>query len=62
MFNPSDTRVCHTIIIQQDDICESDPNESFFSDLAYVSGIQTIIIDPPTAEVVIDDSAEPECK
>ena len=62
MFNRGDTQVCHTIDIIQDDICESDPNEQFFSDLAYVSGVLPITIDPSTAEVIIDDSAEPECK
>ena len=62
VFNRGDTRVCHTIDILQDSICESDPNEQFFSDLAYVSGVQPINIFPMTAEVIIDDTAEPECK
>ena len=55
-------RVCHTITILQDDDCELLPeNEFFFSDLALESGILDILIDPPTAQVVIDDRAEPEC-
>ena len=62
VFNVGDTRVCHTIDILQDNICENDPNEFFLSDLAYVSGVQPITIYPPTAQVIIDDSAEPECK
>jgi len=37
------------------------PNENFYSDLAFVSGIRPIIIDPRSAEVIIDDDAEPEC-
>ena len=61
VFNRGDTRVCHTIDILQDNICESSPNEFFFSDLAYVSGMQPITISPPTAEVIIDDSDQPEC-
>ena len=62
MFSRGDTRVCHTIDILQDDICESDPNEHFFSDLSYVSGEPPITIEPDNAQVVIDDSAEPECE
>ena len=51
--------MCHTVIINQDDECEVLPeNESFFSDLSLVSGVGVIIIQPPTAEVIID---EPEC-
>lgn len=62
MFSRGETRVCHTIVIVNDDICERDPSENFFSDLAYVSGVMPITIAPSTAEIVIDDSAEPECK
>ena len=62
VFNPGITRVCHDIIILQDDICESDPNEFFFSNLTLSSGMQPIIVFPPSAEVIIDDTAEPECK
>ena len=62
VFNRGDTRVCHDIDILQDDICESDPNESFFSNLAFSSGMQPITVFPRTAEVIIDDTAEPECK
>ena len=62
VFPRGSTRMCHTIDITNDDICESDPNEFFFSDLAYVSGDQPIAIAPSTARVVIDDSDEPECK
>ena len=62
LFNRGDTRVCHTIDILQDNICESDPNEFFFSDLAYVSGLMPITISPPTTQVIIDDNMEEECK
>jgi len=61
VFGLGDTRVCHTITITNDDICEIDPNEFFFSDLSYVSGIQPITIDPERAQVIIDDTNEPEC-
>ena len=60
-FNANETRACHTIDITQDDICESDPNEFFFSDLSYVGGLP-LSIDPSTAQVIIDDTNEPECK
>ena len=62
VFNPDDSRVCSTIHILQDSISEHDPNEDFFMDLAYVSGVRPIIIPQPTAQVVMDDSDEPECK
>ena len=60
VFNRGDTRVCHTIDILQDNICKN--NEVFFSDLSYVSGEDPITIDLSTAEVTIDDTAEPKCK
>ena len=61
-FSAGETRACHTINIIQDSICESYPmNEFFFSDLSYVGGLQ-ITIDPSTAQVIIDDTNEPECK
>ena len=45
-----------------DNNCEIDPIEDFFSDLAYVSGEQPINIDPTRARhVIINDNAEPEC-
>ena len=54
--------VCHTITILQDDECEVLPvNKSFFSDLSLESGVGEILIQPPTAEVIIDDTEEPEC-
>ena len=53
--------MCHTITIIQDNICEIDPNEQFFSDLSFISGLQPITINPARATVIIDDSAEPEC-
>ena len=52
-------RVCHIVDILQDELCED--NENFFSILLLVSGEQPIMIDPPTAQVVIDDSHETEC-
>ena len=61
MFAEGATRVCHTIDILQDEMCEYPPNEFFFSDLAYVSGLLPITISPETAQVVIDDSSEAEC-
>ena len=54
-------RACHTVIITQDDICEIDVIEDFFSNLEYVSGIMPIIITRPRTRVIIDDTNEPEC-
>ena len=53
--------MCHIVNITDDDICENDPNESFFSNLVLGGGEQPIMVDPPRAEVIIDDSEEPEC-
>ena len=61
MFPRGTEHVCHTVTINQDDDCEVRPDESFFSDLSLVSGVGEIIIQLPTAEVIIDDREEPEC-
>ena len=61
VFAQGQSRECHTVLITQDDICEIDRIEDFFSDLAYVSGIMPINIDPPRTRVIVDDTNEPEC-
>ena len=60
-FNTGDTNQTHTITIAQDDLCEIDPNEFFFSNITLVSGIQPIDVIRPQATVIIDDIMEPEC-
>ena len=55
-FNAGDITRTHTIIINDDDECEKDPNENFFSNIALDSGVTV-----PRAMVTIDDTAEPEC-
>ena len=60
-FNVGDIRVTHTIRINQDHICETDPNEAFFSDIVLNTGMQPINVTRETATITIDDSAEPEC-
>ena len=60
-FNTGDTKQMHTILIGQDDICETDPDEFFFSNIILVSGTQQIDVIRPQATVIIDDSLEPEC-
>ena len=60
-FNTGDTNQTHTIIIRQDDLCENDPNEFFFSNITLVNGVQPIDVIRPLATVFIDDSLEPEC-
>ena len=60
-FNTGDTNQTHTIAIRQDDICETDPNEFFFSNIILVSGTQLIDVIRPQATVIIDDSLEPGC-
>ena len=60
-FNMGDVRVMHTIRINQDEICETDPDEFFFSDITFNSGMQPINVIRETATITIDDSNEPEC-
>ena len=48
-------------VINQDDECETDPDENFFSNLVFDSGIQPITVIRPRAEIIIDDSNEQEC-
>ena len=54
----------HTIIINDDNEREKDPNENVFSNIALNSGIPDITVTVPRAMVTIDDiadSTEPEC-
>lgn len=60
VISRGETRVCYTLSILQDLVCEDTPNEQFLSDLAYVSGLQPTI-NLSTAIVLIDDTEEPEC-
>ena len=61
-FNKNDERICYTIDVNDDDICENMPNENFFSNLAYDTGVQPITVVRDRAEVIIDDSLQPECR
>ena len=60
-FAVGDSESCHTVNILQDDECEHPVLEDFFANLAYVSGMQNINIVRDRAQVLIDDSSEPEC-
>ena len=60
-FNTGDINHTHTITITQDQFCEDDPNEYFFSNIVLVSGVQPIQVIQPQTNVTIDDSLEPEC-
>ena len=61
-FNVGDTYRIHTIIINDDDECENDPNEFFFSNIALNHGVQPIHVINPQATVTIEDSREAECR
>ena len=61
LFDRGDSRRCHIVEIIQDDVCELPEPEDFFANLAYVSGIQNIIIVQDRTRFLIDDSNEPEC-
>ena len=60
-FNVGEVSKTHRIFINQDFLCENDPNEDFFSIIELESGIQPIIVRPSRAQVIIDDSMEPDC-
>ena len=60
-FAVGDVRVCHLVSIVDDDICEIDPNENFFSNLVFGGGDHPIHADPPRTEVIIDNTNHPEC-
>ena len=60
MFGAGDSRVCHDVNILDDIDCET-PYEDFFSNLEYDSGDMPIIITRPRTQVIINDTAEPEC-
>ena len=61
-FNTGDSIIFHTIHLNQDRICEDEPNEYFLSTLSLASGVHPINISRPTAQVVIDDSTETCCR
>ena len=60
-FNAGDVTQTHTIIINDDNECEKDPNENFFSNISLNSGIPDITVTVPRATVTINGTAEPEC-
>ena len=60
-FTAGQMRATHRIIINQDDECEDDPNENFFSNIALDSGTLPISVIRPRAEVIIDNTNESEC-
>ena len=59
-FNTGDVTKNHTIIINDDNECEKDPNENIFSNIALDSDIPDITVTVPRAMVTINDTAEPE--
>ena len=61
-FAMGDTFQTHTIIINNDDVCEHDTNEFFFSNTSLDTGMEPILVIQPQAAVTIDDAAEPECR
>ena len=51
----------HTITINDDDACEVDPNEYFYSHITLDSGIPSISVTVPQTKVTIDDYDDLEC-
>ena len=60
-FNAGDAIQMHTIIINNDNECESYPNDNFFSNIVLGRGIPDILVTVPRATVTINDSADPGC-
>ena len=60
-FNRGDVTQNHTITINDDDECERDQNENFFSKVSLNSGIPNITVTLPQATVTIGDTAELDC-
>ena len=60
-FNTGDINQIHRINITQDEDCEDDPIELFFSNIVLDSGVQPIEVIRPEAIILINDTAEPEC-
>ena len=60
-FNTGDTTKTHTIFIEQDQLCETDPIEFFLSNIVLDSGVEPILVIRPQANITIDDTLEPEC-
>ena len=58
-FNVGDTRVCHRVIIIDDNLCERN-SENFLSSLSDASG-SFIVFDFVVTEITIEDEMEPEC-
>ena len=61
-FAVGDTFQTHTIIINDDNVCEHDPNEFFFSNISLDTGMEPMFVIQPQATVRIDDAAETECR
>ena len=61
VFEIGDSKVCHTIDITDDNDCEVQQIQDFFSNLDLDSGEDPIIIRPERAQVIINDTAEQEC-
>ena len=60
-FNRGDVTQTHTVTINDDDLCENNPNENFFSNIALASGIPDINVIVSQAIVTINDANEIEC-
>ena len=57
-FAVGDTQQCHNMQIVNDHLCEWPEIEQFISNLELAFGQPIILVDPPTAAVLIDDSVD----
>ena len=59
-FNTGDISKTQNITINEDQLCEIDPEEFFLSSMTVASGAAIDVVQPQ-ARVSITDSSEPEC-
>ena len=59
-FNTGVRLRCHTVQINDDDLCEQ-PAGDVFLQLSYVLGLMPITVNPDMARVIINDDDESEC-
>ena len=58
IFEVGDHRVCHSIHVLNDSLCELSPTEYFISLLEYESGEIMVIISPDQTRIIINDTSD----
>ena len=61
VFSVDYKHVCRKITIDDDNVCEDDPNEIIVLHLEVSGSTPNITVHPATTKVIIDDTNEPDC-